>query len=44
VNTLTYSRTKRTVRRASLDNASMGVDNKADQQLYGKTVDAVEII
>jgi lipid-binding SYLF domain-containing protein len=22
----------------------MGADNKADQQLYGKTIDAVEII
>lgn len=41
---LTYSRTKGLFAGASLGNASMGADNKADQQLYGKTVDAVEII
>jgi lipid-binding SYLF domain-containing protein len=44
VDILTYSRTKGLFAGASLGNASMGADNKADQQLYGKTVDAVEII
>jgi lipid-binding SYLF domain-containing protein len=44
VDILTYSRTKGLFAGASLGGASMGADNKADQQLYGKTVDAVEII
>jgi lipid-binding SYLF domain-containing protein len=44
VDILTYSRTKGLFAGASLGNASMGADNKADQQLYGKTVDAMEII
>ena len=29
---------------ASLGSVSMSADNQADQELYGKTVDAVEII
>ena len=44
VDILTYSQTKGLFAGASLGGASMGADNKADQQLYGKTVDAVEII
>ena len=41
---MTYSQSKGLFAGASLGNAGMGADNKADQQLYGKTVDAVEII
>jgi len=44
IDILTYSQTKGLFAGASLGNAAMGADNKADQQLYGKTVDAVEII
>jgi len=44
VDILTYSQTKGLFAGASLGGASVGADNKADQQLYGKTVDAVEII
>ena len=44
VDILTYSQTKGLFAGASLGNAAMGADNKADQQLYGKTVDAMEII
>jgi lipid-binding SYLF domain-containing protein len=44
IDILTYSRAKGLFAGASLGSASMGADNKADQQLYGKTVDAVEII
>jgi lipid-binding SYLF domain-containing protein len=44
IDILTYSRTKGLFAGASLGGASMGADNKADQQLYGKTIDAVEII
>jgi lipid-binding SYLF domain-containing protein len=44
VDILTYSRTKGLFAGASLGSASMGADNVDDQQLYGKTVDAVEII
>ena len=44
VDVLTYSRTKGLFAGASLGSASMGADNVDDQQLYGKTVDAVEII
>jgi lipid-binding SYLF domain-containing protein len=44
VDILTYSETKGLFAGASLGSATMGADNKADQQLYGKTVDAVEII
>jgi len=44
IDILTYSQTKGLFAGASLGSASMGADNKADQQLYGKTVDAVEII
>ncbi|HWS98554.1 MAG TPA: lipid-binding SYLF domain-containing protein [Candidatus Methylomirabilis sp.] len=44
VDILTYSQTKGLFAGASLGNAAMGADNKADQELYGKTVDAMEII
>jgi SH3 domain-containing YSC84-like protein 1 len=44
IDILTYSRTKGLFAGASLASATMGADNKADQQLYGKTIDAVEII
>jgi lipid-binding SYLF domain-containing protein len=44
IDVLTYSRSKGLFAGVSLGNASMGADNKADQQLYGKTVDAAEII
>jgi SH3 domain-containing YSC84-like protein 1 len=44
IDILTYSQAKGLFAGASLGSASMGADNKADQQLYGKTVDAVEII
>jgi SH3 domain-containing YSC84-like protein 1 len=44
IDILTYSQIKGVFAGASLASASMGADNKADQQLYGKTVDAVEII
>jgi SH3 domain-containing YSC84-like protein 1 len=44
IDILTYSQTKGLFAGASLGSASMGADNKADQQLYGKTIDAVEII
>ena len=44
IDILTYSQTKGLFAGASLGSATMGADNKADQQLYGKTVDAVEII
>ena len=44
IDILTYSQTKGLFAGASLGSADMGADNKADQQLYGKTVDAVEII
>jgi lipid-binding SYLF domain-containing protein len=44
VDILTYSQTKGLFAGASLGGASVGADNKADQQLYGKTVDAAEII
>jgi len=44
IDILTYSQSKGLFAGVSLGNASMGADNKADQQLYGKTVDAVEII
>jgi SH3 domain-containing YSC84-like protein 1 len=44
IDILTYSQTKGLFAGASLGGASMGADNKADQELYGKTVDAIEII
>jgi len=44
VDILTYSQAKGLFAGASLGSATMGADNKADQQLYGKTIDAVEII
>lgn len=44
IDILTYSQTKGLFAGASLGSADMGADNKADQELYGKTVDAVEII
>jgi SH3 domain-containing YSC84-like protein 1 len=44
IDILTYSRTKGLFAGASLASATMGADNKADQQLCGKTIDAVEII
>jgi len=44
VDILTYSQTKGLFAGASLGNAAMGADNKADQEMYGKTVDAMEII
>ena len=45
VDILTYSQAKNGLfAGASLGSASMGADNEADQQLYGKTVDAIEII
>ena len=44
IDILTYSQTKGLFAGASLGSASMGADNKADQELYGKTIDAVEII
>src|SRR5271169_569461 len=44
IDILTYSQTKGLFAGASLGSADMGADNKDDQQLYGKTVDAVEII
>jgi len=44
VDILTYSQTKGLFAGASLGSADMGADNTADQELYGKTVDAVEII
>ena len=44
VDILTYSQSKGLFAGASLGSASMGADNVADQELYGKTVDAVEII
>jgi len=44
IDILTYSRTKGLFAGASLGTADIMADNTADQQLYGKTVDAVEII
>src|SRR5271165_1874534 len=44
IDILTYSQTKGLFAGASLGTADMGADNTADQELYGKTVDAVEII
>jgi len=44
IDVLTYAQAKGLFAGASLGSMSMGADNKADQQLYGKTVDAVEII
>ena len=44
IDVLTYAQAKGLFAGASLGSVSMGADNKADQQLYGKTVDAVEII
>ena len=44
IDILTYSRSKGLFAGASLGSASIGADNVADQELYGKTVDAVEII
>ena len=44
VDILTFSQTKGLFAGASLGTADMMADNTADQQLYGKTVDAVEII
>ena len=44
IDILTYSQTKGLFAGASLGSADMGADNQADQELYGKTVDAVEII
>ena len=44
IDILTYSQTKGLFAGASLGSADMGADNIADQQLYGKTVDAVEIM
>jgi len=44
IDILTYSQTKGLFAGASLGSASVSADNEADQQLYGKTVDAVEII
>jgi lipid-binding SYLF domain-containing protein len=44
IDILTYSRSKGLFAGASLGTASMGADNQADQELYGKTVDAIEII
>jgi len=44
IDILTYSRSKGLFAGASLGSASMGADNQADQELYGKTVDAIEII
>ncbi len=44
IDILTYSQTKGLFAGASLGSASMGADNSADQELYGKTVDAIEII
>ena len=44
IDILTYSQSKGLFAGASLGSANMGADNEADQQLYGKTVDAVEII
>jgi lipid-binding SYLF domain-containing protein len=44
VDILTYSQAKGLFAGASLGSATMGADNKADQQLYGKTIDAAEII
>lgn len=44
IDILTYSQTKGLFAGASLGSADMGADNQADQQLYGKTVDAVEVI
>ena len=44
VDILTYSQTKGLFAGASLGTADMMADNTDDQQLYGKTVDAVEII
>lgn len=44
IDILTYTQTKGLFAGASLGSVGMGADNKADQELYGKTVDAVEII
>jgi lipid-binding SYLF domain-containing protein len=44
IDILTYSQTKGLFAGASLGTADIMADNTADQQLYGKTVDAVEII
>jgi lipid-binding SYLF domain-containing protein len=44
IDILTYARSKGLFAGASLGSVDMGADNKADQQLYGKTIDAVEII
>jgi len=44
IDILTFSVTKGLFAGASLGSADMMADNTADQQLYGKTVDAVEII
>lgn len=44
IDILTFSETKGLFAGASLGSADMMADNTADQQLYGKTVDAVEII
>ena len=44
IDILTYSQSKGLFAGASLGSAAMSADNQADQELYGKTVDAVEII
>ncbi|MFZ1135014.1 MAG: lipid-binding SYLF domain-containing protein [Candidatus Korobacteraceae bacterium] len=44
VDILTFSQTKGLFAGASLGTADMLADNTADQQLYGKTIDAAEII
>jgi len=44
IDILTYSQTKGLFAGASLGTADIMADNTADQQLYGKTVDDVEII
>src|SRR5271169_6221488 len=44
IDILTFSQSKGLFAGASLGSADMGADNTADQELYGKTVDAVEII
>jgi lipid-binding SYLF domain-containing protein len=44
IDILTYSQSKGLFAGASLGSASASADNTADQELYGKTVDAIEII
>jgi lipid-binding SYLF domain-containing protein len=44
IDILTYSQSKGLFAGASLGSAAMGADNQADQELYGKTIDGVEII